>query len=120
MKYALALLTLLIAAPAFAVDFTVSGQGIPTSAASPNSDQGKSLSAGSTLATLIVIANTSNSTQTVTINDCQTTPFYLFKAYPIPALTTWILNLGQGLRFVGCLQWSASATSVMGTISGAQ
>lgn len=106
-----------------AADFTVSGQGIPASPASPTSDQGKSL-ASSVVAQLIVIANTSNTPQTITILDCQGTPFYLFKAYPIPALTTWVVNLSAGpnggLRFGGCLQWSASATSVMGTIAGSQ
>jgi hypothetical protein len=106
-----------VSLPALAVDFTVSGQGLPSTAASPTSDQGKALTTSIKITT-IVISNTSNSAQTVTVNDCQGTPFYLYKAYPIQPLTTWIFS--AAVPFAGCLQWSASSTSVMGTIVGAQ
>jgi hypothetical protein len=112
------LISLGLSIPSFAGTFTVSGQGIPSSAASPTSDQGKALTTSLQLTTL-VIANTSASSQTVTVNDCQGTPFYLFKAAPIPAGTTWIVN-ATAIPFAGCLQWSASSTAVMGTIVGAQ
>jgi len=119
MKYLLALISISLALslPAWAANFTVSGQALPPTATSPTSDQGKALTS-SLATTTIVIANTGNSSQTVTVNDCQTTPFYLFKSYPIPALTTWTVT--ASVPFGGCLQWSASATSVMGTIVGAQ
>jgi hypothetical protein len=117
--FLLAVACLVLSLPAMALDFTVSGQGLPPSVASPTSDQGKALTS-SLKVSLLVIVNTGSVSQTVTVNDCQGTPFYLFKATPIPALTTWTVSTPAGMPFAGCLKWAASSTTVMGTITGAQ
>lgn len=97
--------------------FHVSGQGMPASLTSPTSDENRPTNRSLLLDTL-VIANNSGAQQTVTLQDCQTTPFKFFNGAPIPAGTTWVLSFVNGIRFQGCLQWSASSTSVMGTLVG--
>lgn len=100
--------------------FTVSGVGLPSTLTIPTSDQGQTLNRSLTVMVL-VISNTSGSQQTVSVQDCGSTPFQLFASAPIAAAgssgATWVIPL-SGTRFSGCIKWSASSTSVMGAIVG--
>ncbi len=97
--------------------FHVSGLPIPSSAASPAALEGGTLNTDVNV-DFLVISNTDSSSHTVTIVDCTAvTPFTLFNASPIAALTVWPVPLG-GMRFKGCFKWSASSTTVMGGVTG--
>jgi hypothetical protein len=96
----------------------VPGTPIPGSLTSPTPAQGGALTQ-TVLVHQITIANTSSSAQTFTIEDCQGTPFLLANGVSIPALTTFLYPLA-GTRFVGCFKWSASATSVQGSMVGSR
>lgn len=97
--------------------FHVSGQQLPGSLTSPTPIEGIALTT-SVAVDSIVISNTDSVAHTVTIEDCQGTPFILYNAYSIPATTTWFTGPMAGTRFTGCIKWSASDTHVMGTIVG--
>lgn len=99
-------------------DFHVSGAGLPASLTVPTSDEGKVLST-SVNVTTVVIVNTDASPHTVTIQDCQTTPFKLSNGYTITPGTTWTFNL-NGIRFQGCFKWTANSTTVQGAVVGIQ
>lgn len=99
-------------------DFHVSGVQIPGSLTNPAAIEGGTLNTG-VFVTQLIIANTDLSNgHTVTVQDCTpTTPFILLNGYTIAAGSTWFLPLG-GTRFTGCFKWSASDTTVMGTVVG--
>lgn len=104
-------------------EFHVSGQNLPTSIGSPTAVEGGALDAATIGATsgividMLIIANTSSSSQTVHIEDCGSTAFLFFNDYPIAAKTTWTIPI-PNTRFTGCFKWSASATTVQGTVTG--
>ena len=98
--------------------FHVTSSGLPASLTVPSTIEGRSLNNRNVNVEFVVIANTDPANvQTVTIQDCQMTPFKLASAYPIQPLQTWFIPLG-GATFVGCIKWSASSTNVMGSIVG--
>lgn len=109
------------AASADGPPFTVSGQALPSSLASPACDQG-SACGGSTPGTLtrslatdqVVIVNTDSGSHTFTLEDCQTAPFVLYSASTLTA--GQVLYIPGPVRFAGCLQWSASSSKVMGSV----
>src|SRR6266849_1923423 len=75
--------------------FHVTGQAIPTSAASPAALEGGTLNTDVNV-DFLVISNTDSSSHTVTVVDCTAvTPFSLFTASPIAALTVWPVPLGN-------------------------
>jgi hypothetical protein len=100
--------------------FHVTGQQIPATLTSPATLEGATTSTNVNV-DFIVIANTDGSaSHTVTVEDCSSpNPFILFNAYPVAAGTMWPVPMGNS-RFVGCLKWSASSTSLMGTIVGSR
>jgi hypothetical protein len=97
--------------------FHVSGQQLPATLTSPTPIEGRALTTRVSV-DFMVIANTGSSVRHVTVEDCTaTTPFILYNAYPIPALTAWLTPLGN-TSFGGCFKWSADSTDVMGTVTG--
>lgn len=101
-------------------NITVSGVGLPAVLASPTSDQGVALTRSMTV-TSMTLANNTSSAQTITIQDCQTTPFQLFdgtNGSSIAAGDKWFIS--GPIRFSGCFKWAASSTSVQGTLTGVQ
>ena len=122
----LRLLIFLIAFSASAADasgppFTVSGMSLPASLASPVCDQGAACGTSngaltrSVMVLSLVISNTDSSSHTVTVEDCQSTPFQFLPAVTVAANST--LPYSGQFRFAGCLQWSASSTKVQGSIT---
>lgn len=109
-----------LAAPLIVLADTVwhiSGRPLPTSLAIPTSDEGVPMDR-SRLVSSITLVNGSGSTQTVTVQDCQVTPFVLFNAAPMAAGQTWIISYSESVRFQGCFKWAASSASVQGQASG--
>ena len=96
--------------------FHVSGQQVPAVAASPATLEGGTLNT-SVNVDFLVIANSDTSSHTITVVDCASTPFLLFTAAPVAAQTTWTIPLGN-MRFTSCFQWSASSTTVYGSVVG--
>lgn len=117
----LLLLALLVCTTLFGfAAVSVSGIGLPASLASPTSDQGKVLNVSMTV-TNMTLANNTSSTQTITIQDCQGTPFKLFDGVngsTMAAGDKWFVP--GPIRFSGCFKWMATSTSVQGTLSGVQ
>jgi hypothetical protein len=121
MQLRLLFLVFALAARGDGPPFTVSGQGLPSSLASPSCDQGSSCG-GSTPGTLsrslmvenLVVVNTDTSSHTFTLEDCQATPFVLYSASTLTA--GQVITLAGPVRFSGCLQWSANSTKVMGSV----
>lgn len=115
------LLALVVAVQLLAfTSITVSGVGLPSMLASPTSDQGRVLSTTVTINSL-TLANNTASTQTVNIQDCQSTPFKLFdgsNGSTMAAGDKWFVN--GPIKFQGCFKWTASSTSVQGTLTGVQ
>jgi hypothetical protein len=104
------------------VGWTVAGTALPPTLTIPTPDQGASFPNLNRSVTTnnIVISNTDSSVHTVTIQDCQATPFKLLNATTIPAVGTAgnPLIMSGPIRFTGCIKWSASSTTVMGTMVG--
>src|SRR5262252_1601118 len=73
--------------------FHVTGTPLPATLTSPAVFEGGTTNANVDL-NLLTIANTDTANQhTVTIEDCQATPFILFNTYPLAAGQTWIIPL---------------------------
>jgi hypothetical protein len=58
--------------------------------------------------------NTDSASHTFTLEDCQTAPFVLYNASALTA--GQVVYVIGPIRFIGCLQWSANSSKVMGSI----
>ena len=97
--------------------FHVLGVALPASLAAPAALEGINLATTSVNVTHLVLVNTDSSDHTVTVSDCQSTPFVLFNGETIAAKTMWPVPMGN-VRFGGCFKWTASSTTVMGAVTG--
>ncbi len=97
----------------------VLGLALTGSLVIPACDEGGSMNSSANV-TQVTISNTDSSSHTVTIQDCQTSPFYLANAMTVPAATDLVWAFGSNsLRFGGCFKWSASSTTVLGSVTAA-
>lgn len=95
----------------------VLGAAMPATLTIPTCDEGgnHSLATSAVVAT-ITVSNTDTASHTFTIEDCQMSPFLLANGTTIAANTVYTYPLG-GIRFGGCVKWSASSTTVQAALS---
>jgi hypothetical protein len=100
--------------------FHVTGQALPATLTTPAVLEGGTTNTNVNLSTLVLV-NTDTAAHTVTIEDCQATPFVFFPAVTIPAVgsanSSWVIPM-YGTRFTGCFKWSASSALVFGSVVG--
>jgi hypothetical protein len=103
-----------------AAKYYVSFQAMPTSLSYVVTDENVTLSRSSVVHS-VAFRNTDTGSHTVTMQDCQGTPFKLFDgantASTIAAGEILSLNFGDGIKFKSCVKWQTSDAKVFGALS---
>jgi hypothetical protein len=85
---------------------TLEGLQIPPSSATD-------LTTKDTVIYQLVVANTTGSSATLTINDKQGSPLSLLSAVSFAANGTTVLNFNEGVRMLGGVRWSQGTANAL-------
>ncbi len=89
---------------------------MPTMSTTVVTNEGKTLNTSRYL-DFFIFYNSDSSDHTVTLQDAEMSPFYLFNATTIKAGQTWIFPTG-GVLMISGIKWSASSATVQGALVG--